>query len=85
MIKVKKRKILLLPGDGIGPEVIGEVKKIINWFNDKKSLDFEIDQFKKKCLIEGLDDIALSMEKISKIDDFEKKLTSNRPWLLIND
>ena len=44
MIKVKKRKILLLPGDGIGPEVIGEVKKIINWFNDKKSLDFEIDE-----------------------------------------
>ena len=44
MIKVKKRKILLLPGDGIGPEVISEVKKIINWFNDKKSLDFEIDQ-----------------------------------------
>ena len=44
MIKVKKRKILLLPGDGIGPEVTGEVKKIINWFNDKKSLDFEIDE-----------------------------------------
>ena len=44
MIKVKKRKILLLPGDGIGPEVIGEVRKIINWFNDKKSLDFEIDE-----------------------------------------
>ena len=44
MIKVKKRKILLLPGDGIGPEVITEVKKIINWFNNKKSLDFEIDQ-----------------------------------------
>jgi len=44
MIKVKKRKILLLPGDGIGPEVIREVKKIINWFNDKKSLDFEIDE-----------------------------------------
>ena len=46
---------------------------------------FEIDQFKKKCLIEGLDDIALSMEKISKIDNFEKKLTADRPWLLIND
>ena len=46
---------------------------------------FEIDQFKKKCLIEGLDDIALSMEKISKIDNFEKKLSSDRPWLLIND
>ena len=44
MIKVKKRKILLLPGDGIGPEVIKEVKKIIQWFNTNKSLDFVIDQ-----------------------------------------
>ena len=44
MIKVKKRRVLLLPGDGIGPEVIAEVKKVINWFNDKKSLDFEIDE-----------------------------------------
>ena len=43
MIKVKKRKILLLPGDGIGPEVIFEVKKIIEWFNKSKSLDFEIE------------------------------------------
>ena len=41
MIKIKKRKILLLPGDGIGAEVIGEVKKIINWFNKKKYLDFQ--------------------------------------------
>ena len=44
MIKLKKRKILLLPGDGIGPEVIQEVRKTINWFNSKKSLDFEIDE-----------------------------------------
>ncbi len=44
MIKVKKRKILLLPGDGVGPEVIAEVKKIIVWFNKNKSLDFEIDE-----------------------------------------
>ena len=44
MIKVKKRKFLLLPGDGIGPEVVGEVKKIINWFNVNKSLDFEIEE-----------------------------------------
>ena len=44
MIKVKNRKILLLPGDGIGPEVISEVKKIIEWFNKKKSLDFKIEE-----------------------------------------
>tara|TARA_Y100001970_G_scaffold176413_1_gene215023 strand:- start:12910 stop:14016 length:1107 start_codon:yes stop_codon:yes gene_type:complete len=44
MIKIKKRKILLLPGDGIGPEVMEEVEKIIKWFNSNKSLDFEIDK-----------------------------------------
>ena len=44
MIKVKKRKFLLLPGDGIGPEVIGEVKKIITWFNVNKSLDFDMEE-----------------------------------------
>jgi 3-isopropylmalate dehydrogenase len=35
---------LLLPGDGIGQEVVAEVKKIIQWFNSKKSLDFDIDE-----------------------------------------
>ena len=44
MIKVKKRKILLLPGDGVGPEVVAEVKKVIQWLNSKKSLDFEVDE-----------------------------------------
>ena len=44
MSKVKKRKILLLPGDGVGPEVVAEVKKIIEWFNEKKSLDFETEE-----------------------------------------
>ena len=44
MIKVKDRKLLLLPGDGIGPEVVREVKKIIEWFNKNKSLDFKIEE-----------------------------------------
>ena len=44
MIKVKTRKILLLPGDGIGPEVIKEVRKILEWLNKNKSLDFEVDE-----------------------------------------
>jgi len=50
-----------------------------------KVVKFEIDAFKKKCLMEGLDDIALSMEKISEIDDFEKKLQKTKPWILNND
>ena len=50
-----------------------------------KVIKFEIDAFKKKCLIEGLDDIALSTEKIFQIDNFEKKLIKEKPWLLKND
>ena len=42
---------------------------------------FEVDPFKKKCLMEGLDDIALSMEKIDKIDNFEKRTKVDKPWL----
>ena len=49
-----------------------------------KVAKFELDAFKKKCLMEGLDDIALSLEKISKIDDFEKKLKNTKPWILNN-
>ena len=44
MIKVKDRKLLLLPGDGIGPEVVREARKIIEWFNKNKSLDFKIEE-----------------------------------------
>ena len=38
-----------------------------------------------RYLIEGLDDIALSMEKISQIDSFEQKLNSDKPWVLKNE
>ena len=48
-------------------------------------VNFEVDGFKKKCLLEGLDDIALSMEKINLVENFEKKVKEDRPWLLKND
>ena len=53
-------------------------QKIVFGNNEIK---FELDEFKKKCLIEGLDDIALSLEKSDKIDSFEKKLKSSKPWI----
>ena len=46
-----------------------------------KEVKFEIDPFKKKCLIEGLDDIALSLEKSEKISEYENKLKVNKPWI----
>jgi len=50
-----------------------------------KVVKFEVDNFKKKCLINGLDDIGLSMEKIDNIDNYEKKIKSNKPWIMQND
>ena len=44
-------------------------------------IEFEIDIFKKKCLLEGLDDIALSLEKSKKISSFENKQKENKPWI----
>ena len=46
-----------------------------------KEIKFEIDQFKKKCLIEGLDDIALSLEKSEKIVSYENKIKEGKPWI----
>ena len=42
---------------------------------------FKIDSFKKKCLLEGLDDIALSLKKSDKIENFEKDLKVKKPWI----
>ena len=44
-------------------------------------ISFDIDSFKKKCLLEGLDDIALSLEKTNKILSFEKNLKNLKPWI----
>jgi len=42
---------------------------------------FDIDPFKKKCLLDGLDDIALSLEKSKQMDSFERKLKEDKPWI----
>ena len=56
--------------------------------NDEKivygnnELKFKVDSFKKKCLLEGLDDIALSLKKSDKIEIFEKNLINKKPWII---
>ena len=47
---------------------------------DGGTLRFEIDPWKKHCLLNGLDDIALTLEKAPKIDMFESRLGADRPW-----
>ena len=44
-------------------------------------ISFEIDSFKKKCLLEGLDDIMLSLEKSKKISFYEENIQKNKPWI----
>ena len=46
-----------------------------------KRIKFEIDPFKKKCLLNGLDDIALSLEQSEKISSYENKLKKNKSWI----
>ena len=46
-----------------------------------KRIKFKIDSFKKKCLLEGLDDIALSLEKSEKISLHEDKINKDKPWI----
>ena len=48
---------------------------------DGGTISFEIDPFKKRCLLEGLDDIGLTMEKAAAIDSFEAKAAAERPWV----
>ena len=49
-------------------------------FGNKK-IEFKIDPFKKKCLLNGLDDIAMSLEHSDKISSYEDKNKKNRPWV----
>ena len=71
MSKTKKRKILLLPGDGIGPEVVREVKKILEWFNKNKSLDFSFEE-------ELIGGASIDVHKIPITDEvFFKSLESD--------
>ena len=47
-----------------------------------KNISFELDQFRRKCLLEGLDDIALTLQKNKKIDIHEEKIHSSQPWIV---
>ena len=47
-----------------------------------ESIKFEIDDFRKTCLLEGLDDIGFSLKYENQITDYENKLKTSRPWIL---
>ena len=75
-----------------------KIKELANYANRKEEIsvdlneekiiygnnevNFKVDEFKKKCLLDGLDDIALSLKKSDKIENFEKNLKNQKPWIL---
>ena len=84
-IKIDEEKILELSDYSKRQEEIEiNLEKQEIYFGNKV-FNFEIDQFKKKCLIEGLDDIDLSMKKVEQIDNYEEMINSSKPWILRNE
>ena len=49
---------------------------------DGNTIEFQIDPFRKKCLLEGLDDIGLTLQKKEKIDQYEASLKNTHPWII---
>jgi len=62
------------------PEITVDLNEQVIIAQNKK-YEFELDPFRKKCLLEGLDDIGLTLEKESKISDFESKNKQEQSWL----
>ena len=74
-----------------------KIKELVQYFERKESIEinlseqeikfgnkriqFEIDLFKKKCLLNGSDDIALSLENVKKISSYENEIRKNKPWI----
>ena len=80
-ITISEEEIKELSNYSVRKEEISIVLEEQKILFGNKEIKFEIDQFKKKCLIEGLDDIALSLEQKTKIEIFEKDLKSSKPWI----
>ena len=75
--KIKKLSEFSNSKEEIEVDLVNQVIK----YNNDKLYKFEIEDFRKHCLIEGLDDIALTLEKSKKINDFLINQKSKMPWL----
>ena len=82
-IKLNQNKVDQLSKEAENKKMLLIDLKEQNIIDEKNNIiEFEIDSFRKKCLLEGLDDIALTLKKILKIDSFEKNLNNSQPWII---
>ena len=82
-IKLDQTKVDLLMKEAEEKnEITVNLEKQIIIYQDNKTINFEIDEFRKKCLIEGFDDIGLTLQKNNKIDIHEEKIHKIQPWIV---
>jgi len=82
-INLNKEKVDFLMNEAENKKMISiDLEEQIIFDENHSKIEFEIDSFRKKCLLEGLDDIALTLKKINKIDDFEVNLSKSHPWIV---
>ena len=82
-IKLDQQKVDILMNEAENKNDVSvdlENQKIT--YQNDKTIEFEIDAFRKKCLLEGLDDIGLTLKKNKKIDVHEEKIHSIQPWIV---
>ena len=82
-IKLDQQKVDILMNEAENKNDVSvdlENQKIT--YQNDKTIEFEIDAFRKKCLLEGLDDIGLTLQKNKKIDVHEEKIHSIQPWIV---
>ena len=63
-------------------EITVDLENQLIIYQENKNINFEIDKFRKKCLIEGLDDIGLTLKKNNKINIHEEKIHTTQPWIV---
>ena len=82
-IKIDQTKVDLLMKEAEEKnEITVNLEKQIIIYQEEKTIEFAIDEFRKKCLIEGLDDIGLTLQKNNKIDVHEEKIHNLQPWIV---
>ena len=74
-------KLMSHARSGANARIIVDLENQLVEAPDGEVFKFEVDPFKKKCLLEGLDDIALTLQKVAHIDEFEGKKKHSTPWL----
>ena len=83
-IRVKKAELEALMADASdaeNPELTIDLNDMVIRRSNGPTVSFDLEEFRRHCLLEGLDDIGLTMNKKSAIDDFEAKQALREPWL----